>query len=393
MRPSARLQAAIELLDEIIVSARDNGASADALAKKFFSARRYAGSKDRRFIRNLTWDVIRQFGERPATARSAFIAMADDDAELAALFDGTGYGAPIISANEPRAGGGALPNWLLGSFSALVDAEEQNALLDRAPLDLRVNRLKSTRGDILSMLDEGQAINASENAIRLPTGFKIEQHEAAIKGQIEIQDLGSQLIVEACKARAGMTILDLCAGAGGKTLALAADMENRGKLWAADTNRNRLGQLEPRAQRAGAANIAAKLLNPGQEMAMLSDLEDACDIVLVDAPCSGSGTWRRNPETRWRLTPERLRRVAQEQAKLLAIASQLVAKGGHLVYAVCSLLEIEGKGQVKQFLESHSGWRPVNPDIGAGRIDGDGRLLTPYHDGTDGFFMARLEKL
>jgi 16S rRNA (cytosine967-C5)-methyltransferase len=393
MRPSARLQASIELLDEIIIAARDNGPSADALAKKFFAGRRYAGSKDRRFIRNLTWDAIRRFGERPETARSAFVAMADEDAGIAALFDGDGYGAPLISEGEPRASGGALPQWLIPHFSDLVDAAERGALLDRAPLDLRVNKTKADRDDVLVELGEGETLDTAADAIRLPTGFAIEQHAVMQAGKAEIQDLGSQLIAAACEAKPGMTILDLCAGAGGKTLALAADMANEGKLWAADTNRNRLGQLIPRAQRAGANHIEIRLLNPGQESAMLSELSGICDLVLVDAPCSGSGTWRRNPETRWRLNAERLEQVMAQQAKLLDIASQMVAAGGHLVYAVCSLFENEGRGQVARFLQANAGWKVASLCIKTGRIEGDGLLLTPAHDGSDGFFMARLEKL
>ncbi|HEV7234516.1 MAG TPA: RsmB/NOP family class I SAM-dependent RNA methyltransferase, partial [Sphingorhabdus sp.] len=141
MTPSARLQSAIELLDQIIVAARDGGASADNIAKRFFAERRYAGSKDRRAVRDLAWSAIRRFGERPSNARSAFVAMADGDAALAALFDGSGYGPSQIDANELRAGGGELPEWLLPLLSPLVDATEQTALLDRAPLDLRVNVL------------------------------------------------------------------------------------------------------------------------------------------------------------------------------------------------------------------------------------------------------------
>jgi 16S rRNA (cytosine967-C5)-methyltransferase len=135
------------------------------------------------------------------------------------------------------------------------------------------------------------------------------------------------------------------------------------------------------------------LLNPNKERAMLSDLVGACDVVLIDAPCSGSGTWRRNPETRWRLNPARLELVIAAQANLLSIASEMVASGGYLVYAVCSLLDDEGRGQVAQFLNRYEGWRVDTIDLPAGRTHGGGVLLTPYHDGTDGFFFARLQKL
>ena len=393
MRPPARLQAAIELLDEIIVATRDNGPSADRLASRFFSARRYAGSKDRRAIRNHTWEAIRQFGECPANARSAFAALADEDEEIAALFDDSGYGPPLLAPDEPRAGGDPIPQWIIPLFSGHVVEDEQAVLLDRAPLDLRVNRLKADRAAVLAAMPEAEGLAASPDAIRLPTGFPISQHQSIQDGLAEIQDLGSQLIVDACHAAPGMTILDFCAGAGGKTLALSAHMKAEGALIASDTNRDRLRKLTPRSERAGASNIEIVLLNPNQELEMLSGYAGRCDVVLVDAPCSGSGVWRRNPETRWRLTPERLQRVTQEQAKLMEMAATMVTSGGHLVYAVCSLLKAEGQEQVAKFLQAQEGWRAVDPKIGTGRADGDGVLLTPKHDGSDGFFVARLEKL
>ncbi len=393
MRPSARLQAAIDLLDEIIIAARDNGASADTLATKFFSMRRYAGSKDRRAIRDLTWRGIRHFGKLPQNARSVFVAISDNDIELAELFDGSDYGPPRAMDDEPRAQGGKLPRWILPYFSVLIDTAEQQALLDRAPLDLRVNTLKISLADVMTELPEALQLPQSAAALRLPTGFAVGNHPALIEGRAEVQDLGSQLIAEACQAKPGMTVLDLCAGAGGKTLALAATMEAKGTLIASDTNRARLDKLMPRAQRAGAGNIQTLLLNPGRETAMLTDFAGKCDVVLVDAPCSGSGTWRRNPETRWRLNEVRLQRVCEEQRKLLAIGAGMVAQGGYLVYAVCSLLDIEGRAQVEQFLQSQSAWRVVDVGISAGRKNGNGILLSPKHDGSDGFFMARLEKL
>jgi 16S rRNA (cytosine967-C5)-methyltransferase len=393
MRPAARLQSAIELLDAIIAAARDGGASADQLAKRFFAERRYAGSKDRRAVRDLAWSAIRRFGERPDNARAAFVAMADNDAELAALFDGSDYGPAAIGANEPRASGGLLPQWILPHFADLIDEAERKALLDRAPLDLRVNTLKSSREVVAAEITEAEILLQSPHALRLPTGQSVDNHPAIFEGRAEIQDLGSQLIVDACTAKPGMTVLDLCAGAGGKTLGLAAYMAGKGRLIASDTNRARLDQLKPRANRAGALEIETLLLNPNKERAMLSDLVGACDVVLIDAPCSGSGTWRRNPETRWRLNPARLELVIAAQANLLSIASEMVASGGYLVYAVCSLLDDEGRGQVTEFLNRYEGWRVDAIDLPAGRTHGGGVLLTPYHDGTDGFFFARLQKL
>ncbi len=393
MTPSARAQAAIDLLDEIIGAARDNGSAADHIAKRFFAGRRYAGSKDRRAVRELVWRAIRTFGERPASGRAAMVALADADADLADCFDGSGYGAAAITPDEPRAATALLPAWLAGQFAALIDATEQRALMERAPLDVRVNRLMTDRDTVIADLPEAQTL-ALPDALRLPTDFVLDNHAAYNRGLIEVQDYGSQLIVAACDAKPGTTVLDLCAGAGGKTLALAAAMHGKGQLIATDTNRNRLDQLRLRVQRAGADFVEPLLLNPGKEIDMMAELVGYCDLVLVDAPCSGTGTWRRSPETRWRLNPARLKRVIEEQAKLLHIAAEMVAPGGCLVYAVCSVLDAEGRGQVDIFLKDNAGWEadPIAA-LPAGRAYGSGVLLTPAHDGCDGFFFARMRKL
>ena len=183
-------------------------------------------------------------------------------------------------------------------------------------------------------------------------------------------------------------MIDLCAGAGGKALALAAAAPEA-QILATDSNRARLSKLPPRAERAG-ARIETRLLSPPHELEELADWSEAADLVLVDAPCSGSGTWRRNPEGRWRLTSERLDRLVAQQQRLLEIAAELVRPGGHLVYAVCSILSREGAGQIRRFLESHSSWISPETAIDGGRPEGAGRLLTPAHDRTDGFFVARL---
>jgi 16S rRNA (cytosine967-C5)-methyltransferase len=186
-----------------------------------------------------------------------------------------------------------------------------------------------------------------------------------------------------------MTVIDLCAGAGGKTLALAAEMANRGRILAADTDRARLSRMAPRLERAGVTIVEPLLLNPGRESETLAGLRAQADIVLVDAPCSGTGTWRRNPETRWRLTPDRLERLVKLQAHLIDVAAELVRPGGHLVYAVCSLLAEEGRGQAEAFRRRRSGFVSQEVGIEGGRSAGAGHLLTPASDGTDGFFVAR----
>jgi 16S rRNA (cytosine967-C5)-methyltransferase len=189
-----------------------------------------------------------------------------------------------------------------------------------------------------------------------------------------------------------MRIIDLCAGAGGKTLALAALMGNEGALLATDTDRARLSRLTPRAARAGATIVETRLLDPGHETEILADWADRADCVLIDAPCSGTGTWRRNPEARWRLTPDRIDRLAKTQRHVLEIGAALVKPGGALVYIVCSLLDDEGAGQVAAFLADHPQWRAAPLALPAGQTHGAGVRLTPAHDATDGFFVARLER-
>ena len=392
MTPAARLQAAIELLDAIIAAARDDGAPADRIVRDYFRSRRYAGSKDRRAVGELVYGAIRHFGDRPMSGRAAMVALADKDDALLALFDGADFGPSPVTDNEPRATGGAVPLWLEPLLAQPEGGLDRIALLERAPLDIRANALKTSRDAVRALFPEARVLEASPMALRLPAGTPVEQHSAYADGLFEVQDLGSQIIADACDARGGMTVLDLCAGAGGKTLALASAMGGAGKLIAADTSRKRLDQLPGRAQRAGASGIDVRLLDPNRENATLFDLAAKCDVVLVDAPCSGSGTWRRNPETRWRLTSERLQRTLAQQARLLDLAADYVAPGGRLVYAVCSLIEQEGRDQVSSFLARQGSFGSLVQKGAPGRIHGDGRLLTPCHDGCDGFYVATLVK-
>jgi len=390
MTPAARAQAAIELLDQIIAAARADGAAADTLIARYFAERRYAGSKDRRAVRDLVYRAIRAYGDPPASGRAALVGLARNDAELAALFDGSHHGPAPLADGEPSSEPSLMPGWIVPLMASQTSEEARAALLDRAPLHARVNALKAQRDAVLTAFPGAEPIDGMPQGVALPEGTALEGSPAWAAGQIEVQDAGSQLIVMACDARPDMTVLDLCAGAGGKTLALAAAMGGQGRLIAADTVRDRLGRLMPRAERAGAV-VETRLLDPKSESAALADLEGTCDVVLVDAPCSGTGTWRRNPEARWRLTPARLDRIAALQAHILAFAAPLVRPGGRLVYAVCSLADKEGRTQAEAFLAAHPGWkaRPAALDRLA---HGPGTVLSPKRDGTDGFFFAVLEK-
>ena len=390
MTPAARAQAAIDLLDEIIAAARGGGAAADTLIARYFKTRRYAGSKDRRAVRELVYRAIRAWPEPPPSGRAGMLGLAIEDQALLAAFDGSPHGPAEVSPAEkgvtPRST--AIPKWLVRKFDPAASPADLQSLLGRAPLDLRVNRLRAERDDVLPAFPGAVATPLSPVGLRLPEAVPVEESEAWRSGLVEVQDEGSQLLALGCGAAPGETVLDLCAGAGGKTLALAAEMGNSGRLIASDTDRGRLSRMDLRLRRAGVTIVEPRLLNPGREREALADLVDAPDLVLVDAPCSGTGTWRRNPELRWRLTPQRLAAYVKLQAYLLDLAAELVRPGGRIVYAVCSLLAEEGRGQAAAF-EGRSAMVPELGAMAGGRAAGAGRILTPAHDGTDGFFVAR----
>ncbi|WP_338504765.1 RsmB/NOP family class I SAM-dependent RNA methyltransferase [Sphingomonas kaistensis] len=380
MTPQARVQAAIEIVDQVIASAREDGPPADAIVSAYFKTRRYAGSKDRRAVREWVFRAIRHSAEVPASGRAALLPIASE------WFGGEGHGPALAGDDEPRAGEGVVPRWVQPLLSPLVEPDEWPALVERAPVDLRANLARTTRDEMAAHFGAAPT-PLSPWGLRLPADSAVSTDEAFADGMVEVQDEGSQLIALACDPAAREVMVDLCAGAGGKALALAA-ANPAARIVACDTSRARLAKLAPRAERAGAA-IENRLLDQPREAEGLADLSGAADLVLVDAPCSGSGTWRRNPEGRWRLTPDRLDRLAELQMRVLDLAAPLVRPGGTLVYAVCSHLAREGRDQAQAFLSRHSGFEPEDTPMDVGRLDGMGRLLTPGHDGTDGFFIAR----
>ena len=385
MTPPARTQAAIELLDAIIAAAREGGAAADTLIARYFAARRYAGSKDRRAVRELVYAAVRACGEVPPTGRAAMMLLASNDPALATTFDGLAHGPAAAVPGEAVASTGVVSRWLAERLrDSGIDAEQQAALLDRAPLDVRLIRADAddvlARGGIAS-----EAIAGLPLGRRLAAGSNVE----ALGGVVEVQDAGSQFVTFAARAAPGQQIVDLCAGAGGKTLALTAAMANEGHILACDTDRGRLQRLPPRAAKAGVTIAEPRLLDPNRELEALADWKGRADCVLIDAPCSGTGTWRRNPEARWRLSPDRLGRLVATQSRLLDIGAALVRPGGALVHIVCSLLDEEGADQVAAFAARHPGWVAEPLDLPAGRAHGAGWRLTPASDATDGFFVAR----
>ena len=391
MTPPARVAAAIECLDLVIAAAHGGGAAADTVVQRYFATRRYAGGGDRRAVRELVFACIRSLGEVPPSGRAALVGHARaHDPALLALFGAGAHAPAALAPGEPEAVPGLIPDWLHVELAPGVDtAPELAALLARAPLDLRVNTLKADREDVMAELPGTAPGPLSPWCLRAAP-FAAEATDGFRGGRVEVQDEGSQLVALACAARPGMTVIDLCAGAGGKTLALAAAMANNGRLIACDTDRARLRQLAPRAERARAI-VETRLLDPGHEDEALADVMGTADVVLVDAPCSGSGTWRRNPEARWRLTPERLDRLAQTQAALLDRAARLARPGGRMIYAVCSVLTREGLAQADTFTSR----APVTPAALGTAPDPAAcvQLLTPHRHGCDGFTVAAWSKM
>jgi len=384
MTPPARVQAAIEILDAVIAASRDNGPPADALIADWFRTRRFAGSKDRRAIREIVWQAVRLHGDPPRDGRTALAA----NVEWHPLFDGSPYGPAALETEAAETTPNRLPRWFCEAMPEWLDENEAAALLERAPLDLRINTAKATVAEVMKAFPEATQIAGLRDALRLPETPGLEAHDLFRSGAIEVQDAGSQHVAALASAQPGENVIDLCAGAGGKTLALAADMHGAGRLIACDTDRGRLSKLMPRAVRAGAGDIETRLLDPRREMTALADLEEQADLVLIDAPCTGSGTWRRSPDLRWRMNAERSLRIETLQAYILDYAQALVRPGGRLVYAVCSVRDSEGVAQVASLA---SRWKPVT-SLAVGRPRGAGRLLTPFHDRTDGFFVAALQK-
>ena len=392
MIPGARAQAAIELLDLIVAAARDAGPAADAIVARYFRDRRYAGAKDRRAVRELVYRAIRRAGERPANGRAALLGLAQDDPLVAALFDGGPHAPAPIAADEPAAVAGIAPDWLETRLRRTIGAEALPALLARAPLDLRANAARTTRAALLAEFPGAAPTPHAPHGLRVPEGAAVDGSAPLLAGLCEVQDEGSQLVALACGARPGMTVVDLCAGGGGKTLALGAEMRGAGRLIACDVDRARLSRLLPRAARAGLMTVETRLLDGGREAAALADLNGAADLVVIDAPCSGTGTWRRNPEARWRLTPARLETLVAVQARLIDLGARLVRPGGALAYITCSLLDAEGRDQADAFLARTPGWTADAIALPAGAVLGPGWRLHPFADGTDGFFVARLRR-
>jgi 16S rRNA (cytosine967-C5)-methyltransferase len=430
MTPAARISAAIEVLSDIEARRRP---AADAL-KDWGLSHRFAGSKDRAAIASLVYDALRRkasaawiMGE--ATPRAAVLGMLrlqrgmTLDA-IAALCSGERFAPEPLSFVErekletailkdaPAHVAGDFPEWIEPSLQRLFKDDlvpEMQALTSRAPLDLRVNTLKvSSREEAHDALPHLGAIETPHSPLGLrimPSedgrGPAVQSEPEFIKGWIEIQDEGSQLAALLSAVKPGEQVVDLCAGGGGKTLALAAMMENHGQIYATDGDARRLAPIHDRLTRAGVRNVQVRTPRGGADA--VTDLNGKIDCVLVDAPCTGVGTWRRNPDAKWRLRPGSLEVRRKEQAIVLDRAASLVKPGGRIVYITCSILPEENDEALEGLLQRDSGFEVVKPQdlltspglsnlSSSVRFTDKGLQLSPLRTGTDGFFVSCLKR-
>ena len=429
MTPAARLAAAIEIFANLESERRP---AADAL-KSWGLGHRFAGSGDRSAIAGLVYDALRRRASSAylmgaETPRAVLLGMLKrerglDTEAISRLADGSGYGPPALSDDErqrldmadmaaaPAYVAGDYPEWLERHFSRAFGearAEEGAALSSRAPLDLRVNTLKADRDKAAAMLSDLHPETARWSPwglrVRIAADAKspaVHAEPAFIKGMVELQDEGSQLAALFSGAKPGEQVVDLCAGAGGKTLALAAMMENRGQIFATDDDKRRLAPIHDRLKRSGARNVQVR--TPKSVGGEIADLAARCDLVLIDAPCTGTGAWRRNPDAKWRMRPGALEQRQKEQAEILDRAVPLLKTGGRIAYVTCSVLDEENGAQVRAFLARHAEFsvQPATEVVNvlgerafmfgkAARLTDEGILMTPRTTETDGFFVSVL---
>ena len=430
MTPAARLAAAIDVFTDIETRRRP---APDAL-KDWGLAHRFAGSGDRAAIAGLVYDALRRRASAAwimdaATPRAILLGMLHiergfDAMAIAKLADGGRFAPAPLSSTEcaalsartlddaPAHVAGDFPEWLDLPLARVFGDDrvaEAAALAHRAPLDLRVNTLKADRTKVLDELGHhaakptpwsplGVRITVAADAKSPP----IHAEPCYLKGHIEVQDEGSQLATLLTGAKPGEKVVDLCAGAGGKTLALAAMMDNHGQIFASDLDLRRLAPIHARLQRAGVRNTQVR--TPRREEDALADVAERADLVLIDAPCTGTGSWRRNPDAKWRVRPGALAARIKEQAELLNRAVSLLKPAGRIAYVTCSVLAEENTDQVLSFLSRHPEFRAAPDELLAALGDNapafrqtaltspEGVLMTPRRTGTDGFFVALLRR-
>lgn len=446
MTPDARLQATIDLLEEVVSSPRP----ADGTASDFFRSRRYIGSKDRRAVADEVWGILRTWARvgwwirrlceqldvsggvpewdavSPRLRALAYrsLVVGESLTDLDCLCSGEKF-APhrlrerekallralrnqkLTRDDQPEWVRGEVPEWIVPDLETLYrdrTAPLLEALNREAPVDLRVNTLKAAAGEAVARLqDDGVQTRPgvlSPWSLRLEGRANLPATAAFREGLVEVQDEGSQLVALLADARPGMAVVDFCAGAGGKTLALAAGMQNKGRLVACDVSEGRLERSAVRLRRAGVHNVTRHALS-GERDKWVKRSAGRFDRVLIDAPCTGTGTWRRNPDARWRLDRETVRALAELQGHVLDSASRLAKPGGRVIYATCSLLPEENEVRIRRFLAASPDFRVVDIRtlwsdlVGTGPCPSDDPFLrlNPLDHDTDGFFVAVLERV
>jgi 16S rRNA (cytosine967-C5)-methyltransferase len=431
MTPAARLSAAIELIQTI----DDQRVPASQALKEWGTAHRFAGSGDRAAISGLVWDVLRRRASSAwlmgsDTPRARLLGMLHierklDADSISALCDGSRFAPSALTeaerlaltsntlAKAPPPIAGDYPEWLDPHLAEVFGddrAAEAAAMASRAPLDLRVNTLKAKRDKVLASTAHLGTMETpwSPLGLRIELGADarnpgIHAEEAFIKGALEVQDEGSQLAALLSAAKPGEQVIDLCAGAGGKTLALAAMMQGKGRLIATDSDKRQLAPIHERLSRAGIHNCDVR--TPKGEGDALSDIRASADLVMIDAPCTGTGTWRRNPDAKWRMRPGALEVRLKDQTEVLDRAASLVKPGGRIAYITCSVLPPENGEQIRGFVTRHPEftvvpsaqttavlWDKAEDFAGATLQSPEGLLMTPRRTGTDGFFVSVLKR-
>ncbi|MCB9988197.1 MAG: RsmB/NOP family class I SAM-dependent RNA methyltransferase [Rhodospirillales bacterium] len=427
MTPAARIKATIDILENIAVGR----VPMDTVTGDYMRHRRYIGSKDRAAIAERTYGMVRATArlgrwlekvgaeDTPRNRMLAWLVLGEsnDHKRIKDLFDGSKYGAERLTDEEfkivddlqgKNLNNSSLPDAVRVECPPLYEDKlrayfgddfvpEMKAMLGGATLDLRVNVWRADKEKVRKFL-EADGVETDDTPIS-PWGLRargkayLSKTKAWNKGWVEIQDEGSQLIALACGVQPGMQVLDYCAGAGGKTLALAAAMGNKGRIVAMDTEPRRLEKSRVRIKKAGVADcIEVRPLSDEKNRKWLRRQKESFDLVLTDVPCTGTGTWRRNPDMRWTVYGPPLEELVEIQAEILDKVAKTVKPGGRLVYATCSLLPDENEQQIERFLKEH-------PDFEVGALpagvpsDKNGFMrLTPHRHNTDGFFAASLQK-
>ena len=418
MKPSARVQATIDLLERVY----ESRVPMDTTCGDYFRVRRYIGSKDRKDIVERVYEIVRhharlgyilgqqKIDDTPRARVIAYLMLQDGNPQqVRDLFSGEKYAPEDLNEEErhflndfqsvsiPETVAAECPPEFEERLRALFGgnfAAEMEAMLQPATLDLRVNIAKCSREKAKNFL-EADGVKSAETQYS-PWGLRCENKaylsrtKAFAKGWVDIQDEGSQLIAYVAEAQPGNQVLDYCAGAGGKTLALAAAMQNKGRIVAMDLDARRLMKSKERLKKAGVSDIVElRPIEDEKNRKWLKRQRGTFDVVLCDVPCSGTGTWRRNPDMRWHTYGPEIEELISIQADILERVAHTVKVDGRLVYATCSLLEEENEAQVERFLKAHPEFelQPLNTEFAA-----DMMRLTPHKHGTDGFFAAVMSR-